>query len=274
MKNDLLEKQNDLYGNLNFAAAIKKDNVSIIKYFIASEKEAYENNFQGQFYPSYHYEINRVMSSKMSKIDDEDIYLAFYYQLKLGNIYKPLEKHYSLFLKAVAHNIDDNDLDNTFLNATHLYFLFGIKNNENADSVYDTTYEDYIETLKFISLCGSYTTFPNLRKKRARFIPFLENETIISRIKNELPLYFKSDFMTSGSLVLLLLDTNKSSKEVLYNLHKLNLKNTDVWLLGSFYKDFKKSDTNKKLLKDLYATYPKEWIDEYQKTDWNQIDSL
>ncbi len=24
-----------------------------------------------------------------------------------------------------------------------------------------------------------------------------------------------------------------------------------------------------KLLKDLYATYPKEWIDEYQKTDWS-----
>ncbi|WP_435181820.1 hypothetical protein [Cellulophaga omnivescoria] len=269
MSNSLLQKQNELYGNLNFAAAIKKDNVGIIKHFIASEKEAYENNFQGQFYPSYHYEISRVMSTKMSKIDDEDIYLAFYYQLKLGNIYKPLEKHYPLFLKALAHNIDDNDLDNTFLDADILYLLFGIKNNENSDSVYDILYNDYANFLQFTKLCNSYTTFPNLRKKHAKFAPFLNNKALVNRIKKGLHYYFESSFLTAGSLVLLLLDTSDSAKEVLYNLHKTNLKNTDVWLLGSFYMDFKKTDANRKLLKDLYVTYPKEWIDEYQKTDWS-----
>lgn len=269
MSNSLLEKQNKLYSNLNFAAEIKKNNIEIIKHFIASEKEAYEKNFQGQFYPSFHYEISRVMSTKMSKIDDEDIYLAYYYQLKLGNIYKPLEKHFPLFLKAVAHNIDDNDLDNTFLSADILYLLFGIKNNENADSVYDLCYNDFTDFLKFTGLCNSYTTYPNLRKKRARFTHFLNNKALINRIKNGFDYYFKSSFLTAGSLVLLLLDTNNSAKKVLYSLHKTDLKNTDVWFLGSFYKDFKKTDSNKELLKDLYASYPKEWIDEYQKTDWS-----
>lgn len=270
MKNDLLKKQETLYGNLNFAAEIKKDNIGIIKHFIASEKEAYENNFQGQFYPSYHYEINRVMSTKMLKISDEDIYLAFYYQLKLGNIYKPLEKHYNLFLKAVAHNIEDNDLENTFLSADILYLLFGIKNNENSDSIYDVLYNDYVDLLKFTGLCNSYTTYPNLRKKHARFSPpFLNNKILVNRIKNGFDYYFKSSFLTAGSLVLLLLDTNTESKTVLLDLHKSNLTNTNVWFLGSFYMDFKKTEANKQLLKDLYSKYPKEWIDEYQKTNWD-----
>ncbi|QWX84827.1 hypothetical protein H0I23_04075 [Cellulophaga sp. HaHaR_3_176] len=267
MENDVLKKQETLYGNLNFAVAIKKDNVGIIKHFIASEKEAYENNFQGQFYPSYHNEINRVMSTKMLKISDEDIFLAFYYRLKLGIIDKPIEKHFSLFLKAVEHNITDNDLENTYLDAAQLYLLFGIKNNENSDAVNDVIYEDYIELLKFLNLCSTYNTYPNLRKKSIRFLPFLENEILMRRITEGFSFYYGSTFIAAGSLVLLLLDTKKDSKNVLLDLHKNDLTNTNVWLLGSFYEDFQKTEINKSLLKDLYNKYPKEWIDEYQKTN-------
>jgi len=269
MKNDLLKKQETLYGNLNFAAGIKKDNIGIITHFIASEKEAYENNFQGQFYPSYHHEINSVMSTKMLKIPDENIFLAFYYRLKLGIIDKPLEKHFSLFLKAVAHNIADNDLENTYLDATQLYILFGIKNNENSDAVYDVIYEDYMGLLKFLNLCSAYTTYPNLRKKKLRFAPFLENPILMNRIREGVSFYFESDFVTAGSLVLLLLDANSASKDSLRNLQDTALKNDAVWLLGSFYKDFQETKANKALLKDLYSKYPKEWIEEYQKKNWD-----
>jgi hypothetical protein len=260
MKNDLLKKQETLYDNLNFAAAIKKDNIGIIIHFVASEKEAYENNFQGQFYPLYHYEINSVMSTKMLKISDEDIFLAFYYRLKLGIIDKPTEKHFSLFLKAVSHNIADNDLENTYLNATHLYILFCIKNNENSDAVHDVTYEDYIGLLKFLNLCSTYTTYPNLRKKKVRFALFLEHAILMNRIRKGIAFYFESDFVTAGSLVLLLLDANSGSKDSLRNLQDTALKNDAVWFLGSFDKDFQNTGANEALLKNLYRKYPIERI--------------
>ncbi|ADV50448.1 hypothetical protein Celal_3174 [Cellulophaga algicola DSM 14237] len=269
MENNLLQKQEALYRNLNFAVAIKKDKVGLITHFIASEKEARENDFQGQFYPSYHYEIDKVMNTKMLKILDEDIFSAFYYRLKLGIIDKPSEKHFSLFLKAVAHNIADNDLENTFLSGTKMYLLFGIKNNENSDAVYDVIYEDYIAILKFLNLCSTYTAYPNLRKKKDRFLPFLDNAILITRIKEGISFYFESNFVTAGSLVLLLLATDKTSKDKLRNLNDSALKNDDVWLLGSFYKDFQQTEANKELLNNLYSKFSKEWIDEYQKRNWD-----
>ncbi|WBX77151.1 hypothetical protein PG911_02505 [Tenacibaculum ovolyticum] len=61
----------------------------------------------------------------------------------------------------------------------------------------------------------------------------------------------------------------KPLKKALLNLHKKELKNTQVWLLGSFYKDFQSEEINKPVLIDLYNKFPKEWIDEYQKTNYD-----
>lgn len=269
MSTNRLKKQEKRYENLDFAVQIKKDNLGILKHFIESEKEAHEHDFQGQFYPSYHYEINRVMSTKMTKIPDEIIHLAFYYRLKLGTLDKPLPQHFSLFLNAVEKNIADNNLDKSYLSAYKIYLLFGVMNSADAKNVHHITYEAYTNSLHFLAISNSYTSFPNLRKKHIRFLPFIENKTLMQRIYEGISSYFNSDFTTAGSLVLLLLDTQQASKDVLFALHKNKLENTTVWLLGSFYKDFQNTNINKQILKNLYDLYPKEWIDEYQPKKWS-----
>lgn len=268
MSTNLLNEQEKRYRNLDFAVQIKKDNLALLEHFIESEKEAREHHFQGQFFPFYHYEIDRVMKTKMAKIPDEIIHLAYYYRLKLGTIDKPLPQYFSLFLQAVEKNIVDNDWDNSYLSADKIYLLFGITNSDEAKNVHNITHEEYASLLDFLILCSNYTNFPNLRKKAIRFLPFLENTTLMKRIHEGFSLHFDSNFKTAGSLVVLLLDTKQSSKDILFSFHQNKLENTTVWLLGSFYKDFQKTDLNKHLLKDLYERYPKEWIDEYQPKKW------
>ncbi|MCT4699252.1 hypothetical protein [Tenacibaculum haliotis] len=267
-KEHLIKQQEKRYNNLNFAVAIKKDNNGIIQNFIDSEEEARLHDFQGQFYPSFHYEINRVMKTKMTKISQKNIYLAYYYRIKLGIWDVPSKLNFPLFLAAVEKNILDNDMDKTYVSASKMYLLFDFKNNSDLPKIATLSYEDYIASIKFLNLSNSYLCYPNLRKKRIRFAPFLSNKLLLTRIKNGLYFYLDSDFETAASLVLLLLDTNETSKKALLNLHKKELKNTQVWLLGSFYKDFQSEEINKPVLIDLYDKFPKEWIDEYQKTNY------
>ena len=77
------------------------------------------------------------------------------------------------------------------------------------------------------------------------------------------PFFNQFNFETAGALVLLLVDSSETSRQVLLEYQNKNLPRETVWILGSFYKDFKTPEANKLLLNDLYNKYPTEWIDEY-----------
>jgi HKD family nuclease len=51
---------------------------------------------------------------------------------------------------------------------------------------------------------------------------------------------------------------------MLFKFHLSQLNQKQVWILGSFYKDFTQTESHHLLLSDLYNKYPKVWIDEYQ----------
>lgn len=256
--------QEKRYKNLNFSVAIKKDNIGIIKNFIESEKEAYEYGFQGVFYPLYHDVLQRVLNTKMTRISEEDIFLAYYYRLKLGIADKTTDRNYSLLLNAVKKIHDEKSRTVHGLSSACLYLLFGISDGVNFSMIEGNDYQTYSNILAFKTLCNSYFNFPGLRNKSKRFSIFLNDSILMDRIRKGFQSFFERDFVSSGSLVLLLLDTEQKSKESLLQLHKNNLTNKQVWFLGSFYKGFQDSDVNKKILEDLYLIYPKIWVDEYQ----------
>ena len=195
-KDILIKQQEKRYNNLNFVATIKKDKNAIIQTFIDSEEEARLHDFQGQFFPSFHYEIDKVMKTKMTKIPQTNIYLAYYYRIKLGIWDVPNQLNFPLFFSAVEKNILDNDMDKTYVSASKMYLLFDFKDNSDLPKIATICYEDYIESIKFLNLSNSYSCYPNLRKKRIRFTPYLSNKTLLTRIKNGIDFYLDSNFET------------------------------------------------------------------------------
>jgi len=269
----MYEEQVEKYENLDFIIATKKDKKATIKYFIESEENAMQYKIQGLIYPEFHYEIAKIIDSKMSDFTDNEILNTYYHMLRLGNWFTPHKANFPLYKKALEKILPDLE-DNTYhichLNKYDAYLMFGIINNNDKHRIASLNYDNFIEQKKFILKTAQYTNYPGMRKKRDKFIPFLSNELLMERVRKGVLLFYSYEFKFSiaGSLILLLLDKNKASKEVLIKLHKHNLPNHFVWILGSFYKDFQSRSLgteNKNLLSHLYANYPSDWIDEYQK---------
>ncbi|WP_281979847.1 hypothetical protein [Tenacibaculum mesophilum] len=236
----------------------------IIDLFIESENEALLHKFQGQFYPYRHYDINATLTKALKGIDKQKIIDAYFHASRLGIITKVKENNYPLFLKGIEKTLSSlgKGYNINILRPSTVYLLFGVNSLNDIENLYNTKYSEFLENLKFVIKVNSYTSYPSLRKKLKASL-FLENEILLKRAQKITPFFNQFNFETAGALVLLLVDSSKTSKQVLLEYHKTDLPRETVWVLGSFYKDFKTSEANKLLLNDLYNKYSKEWVDEY-----------
>ncbi|XRE44535.1 hypothetical protein ACIVBQ_002739 [Tenacibaculum discolor] len=236
----------------------------IIDFFIESENEALLHKFQGQFYPYRHYDINATLTKALKGIDKQKIVDAYFHASRLGIITKVKENNYPLFLKGIEKTLSSlgEGYNINVLRPSTVYLLFGVNSLNDIENLYNTKYNEFLENLKFVTKVNSYTSYPSLRRKLKATL-FLENPILLKRAQKMTPFCNQFNFETAGALVLLLVDSSKTSKQVLFEYHKTDLPRETVWVLGSFYKDFKTSEANKLLLNDLYNKYPTEWIDEY-----------
>ncbi|REH44473.1 hypothetical protein C7448_1115 [Tenacibaculum gallaicum] len=236
----------------------------IIDLFVESENEALRHEFQGKFYPARHYDINATLTKALKGIEKQKIIDACFHSSRLGNIIKVKENNYPLFLKGVEKALSSigKGYNINVLKPSKVFLLFGVSSPNNIENLYNTKYTEFLETLKFATKVNSYTSYPSLRK-RLKAIKFLENPVLLKRAQKMTPFFNQFNFETAGALVLLLVDSSETSKQVLFEYQNKNLPRETVWILGSFYKDFKTSEANKLLLKDLYNKYSTEWIDEY-----------
>lgn len=74
----------------------KLSDEKIVEFFIKTEDDALKYEFQGQFFPSYHYEIKRIYSTIMKKVDEKTKSQFFFHTLRLGEIYPSLNKKMGL----------------------------------------------------------------------------------------------------------------------------------------------------------------------------------
>ena len=239
----------------------------IIDLFIESENEALHHKFQGQFYPSRHYDINATLTKALKGIDKQKIIDAYFHAARLGIVVKVREDNYPLFLRGVEKTLLSlgEGYNINVLKPSKVFILFGITSPNDIENLYNTSYNEFLETLKFITKVNSYTSYPSLRKKLKATL-FLENPILLKRAQEMTPFFNQFNFETAGALVLLLVDASSTSKQILLAYHKTSLPRETVWVLGSFYKDFKTSKANKLLLNDLYSIYPTKWIDEYYRS--------
>ncbi|MGG6230739.1 hypothetical protein [Tenacibaculum sp. SDUM215027] len=236
----------------------------IIDLFIESENEALQHEFQGKFYPARHYDINATLTKALKGIEKQKIIDACFHSSRLGNIIKVKENNYPLFLKGVEKALSSigKGYNINVLKPSKVFFLFGVSTPNDIENLYNTKYTEFLETLKFVTKVNSYTSYPSLRRK-LKAKSFLENPILLKRAQKMIPFFNQFNFETAGALVLLLIDSSETSKQVLLEYHNKNLPRKTVWILGSFYKDFNTSEANKLLLNNLYSKYPTEWIDEY-----------
>nr|WP_159063806.1 hypothetical protein [Thaumasiovibrio occultus] len=255
---DRQRHQERKYNNSSFAAEIRKDNAAIIQHFIGSESEAQQFGFQGMFYPYYHYEITRVLNGNMAKIPADDIQLAYYYALKLSQLPKPTERNVHLYWAAAAQCWRDPESTSRMLD---LHMMFG---DFNRQPDFTADFESISSGYRFCTLSQSYTSNFGQREKRARFQEFADNPSVMARVRTLLRVVYDHQMLVGGMLIVLLLDDATESKATLQALHSPSLSASDVWWLGSYYKDFQQTEANQALLRELYAKYPTEWVDEYQ----------
>ncbi|MDE1207641.1 hypothetical protein [Tenacibaculum larymnensis] len=236
----------------------------IIDFFIESENEALLHKFQGQFYPYRHYDINATLTKALKGIDKQKIVDAYFHASRLGIITKVKENNYPLLQKGIERTLSSigKGYNINVLRPSTVYLLFGVNSLNDIENLYNTKYNEFLENLKFVTKVNSYTSYPSLRRKLKASL-FLENPILLKRAQKMTPFYNQFNFETAGALVLLLVDSSKTSKQVLLEYHKTDLPRETVWVLGSFYKDFKTSEANKLLLNNLYNKYPTEWVDEY-----------
>ncbi len=191
--------------------------IEIIEHFIASEKEAIkydfqENLFQGCFYPLYHDEIKRILGSSMQGISDEQKIDAFYYALRLNNIYAFSKKNYPYFKTAFCRLL--NDIDNNKwihsntgkLNGAAIFILFnGIDSSiSNERKLAHISFLDFKGILSFIYKCSGYYEYENIPKKKAHFQKYMSNETLLNLIsKNTLPFLLSEKYSNDSRNILL-----------------------------------------------------------------------
>lgn len=276
----LCEEQNKYYDKFDFSKAFS-DQKKVIRHFIESEDVAKEYVFQGKFYPMAHYEIAKILKTKMKGLDEDEIIKTLYHTLRLGNLYKIDEVNYPYLQKAMTLLL--SDLESSKYLICHMdrqiaFLLFEVLNENNADNIKKTNYKEYSEIRKFIEKSNSYVDFFRMRKNSEKFIVFLDDELLLERVKKAVLLFSVNEYHNKtganfyywACVLLLILSGKEDSKIALLQLHKQDLSSHLVWVLGTFYKDFQNTEANKELLKNLYETFPHNWIDEYQekKQEW------
>ncbi|WP_348799753.1 hypothetical protein [Flavobacterium adhaerens] len=276
----LCEAQSIFFGKLDYHKVFS-DKKEVIRHFIESENEAKEYVFQGKFYPMAHYEIQKIVKTKMSGFDEKEIIQTFYHCLRLGSLYKIDEVNYPYLQRAIQLLLPDLQESKYLvcsMDRQVIYLLFEARNENDAENIFQTNYTTYSAIREFILQAGSYSHLPGMRKSHKKFTLFLENKLFLNRVQNAVILFSENKFHQKISpnfyfyacVLLLLLSEDEESKKALLQLHKQQLSNHLVWVLGSFYKEFQNTTANKELLNHLYSTYPSNWIDEYQekKYDW------
>ncbi|MDE1207668.1 hypothetical protein [Tenacibaculum larymnensis] len=237
----------------------------IINYFIDSENEALKYQFQGHFYPMWHYEIKDVLSKTLKGMEAEKMIDTYFHLARLNKFIKVKENNYSYLLKGVEkslHLLGKGYHISTSKPST-IFLLFGVTSSNTSAKLYDTDYTEYLNAFNFFTKINSYTSYPSLRKKLKPEL-YLKDSLLLKRAQKMTSFFNDFDFNTAGALVLLLADTSISSKQVLLKYHTTDLDRNIVWLIGSFYKDFNTTEANAQLLKNLYNHYPSEWVDDYE----------
>ena len=251
----------------------------IFSYIIKSEVESMQSHSQGDFYwrIQFHPHFKKVIGSSLKGVNDELIVNTFYHCLRNNDIFKFNKKHFPLFLRAFEKLLPDLAENAPYIcgfSRYHAFLLFDVKNISDNTNLMKSSYDDFSKILSFIKKANVFTNFPNIRKKHLVFDPYFDNSVLMDRIRRAVKYYSDytngkrfsvgSSMTIASSIVLLLKDSNETSKEPLFDWQQQKLSRELVWLLGSFYKDFQETNENKSLLKDLYKIYPKEWVDEYK----------
>jgi hypothetical protein len=259
-------EQEKIYDNIHTADLT---NPEIITHFVESETIAQKYQFQGKFYSGAYFKIKKIVKTTMKDIPEEMRVKAFFFLILFDDFFPIHKKNHSCFLEAVQRTLPIIAEDN-YINRNikfNIYLLFGISEEEiKAGSMEKNSYEEFESIWKFIDKAKSYSAYPYMRNKKEKFAPFLDNEILMSRIRSGFSRYEIFNFVKAASFILLLMDKEKESKNILFEMHTKDLSPDKVWLLGSFYKDFQDTDEQIHLLEDLYSRYPKEWIDEYQES--------
>ncbi len=179
----------------------------IIEHFIKSEKEAVEYNFQGQMFPLYHYEIKRILRSSMNAIEQSQCIEAFYYSLRLNNIYYGChKKNYSHFKSAFSRLLSDIQYNSDILYNSTMNEVFILLNGidtsiSNTEKLNDIDFADFKVIISFINKCMSYTFRESMVKKQEQFTKFSENATLMNLIrKNTFPFVCSSYYNDSEIL--------------------------------------------------------------------------
>lgn len=276
----VLNEQKKIYYKMDFPRVFA-DKKETIRHFIESEDAAKKYVFQGRFYYMAHYEIAKILKTKMKGFDENDITKTLYHTLRLGNLYKIDEINYPYLQKAMIlllPDLEESKYQICDMNKHIAFLLFEILNEKDQDNVCKTSYKDYLKIRDFIWKATHYVDLFGMRKNKEKFIVFLENKLLVERVQKAVLLFaankfhqnIEPNFYFAASILLLLLNDENESKETLLQLHKQELSGHLVWVLGTFYKDFQNTEANKQLLINLYETFPHDWIDEYQKKkyDW------
>lgn len=276
----VVQEQNKIYDKMDFRKVFA-DRRETIRHFIESEDVAKKYVFQGRFFYMAHYEIAKILKTKMKGFDENEIVKTLYHTLRLGNLYKIDEVNYPHLQTAMTllvPDLEESKYHVCEINKQVAYLLFEVLNEKDIDNIKKTNYKEYSGILDFIAQSNSYSYLPGMRKSYNKFIIFLENKLLLERAKKAVILFSPNKFHQNignnfhylGLIILLLLSEEKASKETLLQLHKQVLSGHLVWLLGTFYKDFQNTQANKELLIDLYEKFPNDWVDEFQQKryDW------
>ena len=270
------------YDKLNYHKVFA-DKKEVVRHFIESEDEAKEYVFQGKFYPMAHYEIIKIVKTKMTAFDENEIVKTLYHTIRLGNLYKIDEVNYPHLQTAMALLLPDLEASEypvCMMNRNKAYLLFEVVNEKDRDEIQKTNYKEYAAIREFVLETGGYQYYEDLLDKHKKFNCFINNTLLLERVKKAVIIFSENkshqsiglDFCFLACVLVLLLSDEKESKEALLKLHQQDLSNHLVWVLGTFYKKFQNTSANKEVLIDLYQKYSADLIDEYQgkKYDWEE----
>ncbi|MDR7212061.1 hypothetical protein [Flavobacterium piscis] len=272
----LCEEQSKYYDKLDYHKVFS-DKKEVIRHFIESEDVAKEYVFQGKFYPMAHYEIAKILKTKMKGFDENEIVKTLYHTLRLGTLYKIDEVNYPHLQKAMTLLLPDLETSKfrvCGMNRQLAYLLFEVVNEKDIDQIQKTNYTEYTAIKEFILEVSNYNQFyENLLDKHKKFNCFLNDTLLLKRVKKAVIIFSENkfhqnigpNFYFAACVLLLLLSEEEESKQTLLQLHQKKISNHLVWVLGTFYKDFQNTEANKKLLINLYEIFPHDWINEYQE---------
>lgn len=280
-------------------ATLKKmfEENDLIHKFINDEEYSTKKNIQGKFYIMNHHEIHALEKKSLNKIDAIKKRRFFFNLIKLcynkptknkikeTNFSTLIEAYIDilkyanntkktigwwLFKKPKLDTLSTERIPFTSFFKLDAYFLFGANeySEENSVLIRKTTFETYTLCWQFIKKAHSYQEggYSKMRAKSDEFMIYVKNSNLIERIYQSLK---NTDFKTAvfpsnGTfwafvMVLILADKEEYLKKVI----ECNNERNNVFVLGSFLKEFNEISTGKNLLKSLYQKHPKEWVDEW-----------